>query len=94
MNNKFDWNLLKKICSAPSPIGFEASMTFGIIEPIFKSLNRNWIIHKFKGSAGIVLEKPGKSRSRDVSRAEGSSGLSAMVIGHADKIRVQVRSID
>ena len=81
MNNE-RWKLLKNICSSPSAIGYEASMTFEIIENYLrKILPSNWIIHKFKGSASIVFEKPGQ-------------GQSCMLIGHADKVRMQVRFID
>ncbi|QDV24968.1 peptidase M42 [Aureliella helgolandensis] len=76
--------LMKKILSAPSPIGLEASMTRGVLEPHLRSLMLpNWKIHTFKGNAGIVLD----------TAPERPDAFSVMVIGHADKIRMQVRSI-
>jgi hypothetical protein len=84
-SDSFEWKFLQKICSAPSPIGLEAAMTYHVIEPYFKKFKpTNWLIHKFKGSASIVLEKP----------AISDKYISCMIIGHADKVRMQVRSVD
>ena len=78
------FELMREILAAPSPIGLEASMTRGVLEPYMRSyMPANWDIHTFKGNAGIVLDtKPGDD-----------DAFSVMVIGHADKIRMQVRSI-
>lgn len=75
---------MRAILAAPSPIGMEASMSTGVIEPMMKAFKPDgWAIHRFKGHAGLVLDThPG-----DTSRP------SVMFIGHADKIRMQVRSI-
>lgn len=81
-DQRFD--LMKRILAAPSPIGLEAAMTRGVIEPWMKSyMPENWAIHTFKGNAGIVLD----------TAPDRPDAFSVMVIGHADKIRMQVRSI-
>jgi putative aminopeptidase FrvX len=76
--------LMKSILAAPSPVGFEAAMTEGVIAPaIEKWMPEGWALHRFRGNAGLILDSaPGRD---DL--------LSVMVIGHADKIRMQVRSI-
>lgn len=78
------FELMRAILAAPSPVGLEASMTQGVLEPYFKSFMRSsWQLHRFKGNAGVVLDThPGRDDM-----------LSVMLIGHADKIRMQVRSI-
>ncbi len=78
------FELMRTILAAPSPVGLEAAMTRGILEPhLQKFCLPTWKIHKFKGNAGIVLDTaPDKPDS-----------FSVMIIGHADKIRMQVRSI-
>lgn len=59
-------------------------MTHGVIEPFIKSVKpENWQIHKFKGNAGIVVD----------TMPNNDEALKVMVIGHADKIRMQVKSI-
>ena len=75
---------MRAILAAPSPIGMEAAMSTGVIEPMVKAFKPGgWAIHRFKGHAGLVLDThPG-----DAARP------SVMFIGHADKIRMQVRSI-
>jgi putative aminopeptidase FrvX len=80
--NQFEW--MKAILSAPSPIGLEAAMTYGVIKPFFDEIKpKSWAVHQFKGNAGIVLDShPGED-----------DRTSVMIIGHADKIRLQVRSI-
>jgi endoglucanase len=75
---------MRAILAAPSPIGLEAAMTEGVLAPMFSSfMPEGWAIHRFRGNAGIVVDThPGRD---DL--------LSVMMIGHADKIRLQVRSI-
>lgn len=75
---------MRAILAAPSPIGFEAAMSTGVIEPMMRAfMPEGWAIHRFKGHAGLVLDThPG-----DTTRP------SVMLVGHADKIRMQVRSI-
>ena len=81
-DQRFD--LMRRILAAPSPIGLEAAMTRGVLEPHMKSfMPKGWEIHSFKGNAGIVLD----------TAPEKEDAFSVMVIGHADKIRMQVRSI-
>ena len=79
---QFDW--MRTILAAPSPIGLEAAMTFGVLEPALKKLKpKGWGVHTFKGNAGIVLDThPGDDDRTTV-----------MLVGHADKIRMQVRHI-
>ncbi len=79
---QFEW--MKAILAAPSPIGLEAAMTYGVIKPFFDEIKpKSWAVHQFKGNAGIVLDShPGED-----------DRTSVMIIGHADKIRLQVRSI-
>ena len=78
------FELMRRILDAPSPIGLEAAMTRGILEPHLRSLiPDSWAIHGFKGNAGIVVD----------SMPNNDDAFSVMIIGHADKIRMQVRSI-
>ena len=78
------FELMRTILDAPSPIGLEAAMTRGILEPHMRSfMPKDWCIHSFKGNAGIVLD----------TMPEAKDAFTVMVIGHADKIRMQVRSI-
>lgn len=78
------FELMKRIISAPSPIGLEAAMTQGVIVPYFETfMPEGWKVHTFRGNAGVVVDS-----------APGRDDLpSVMIIGHADKIRLQVRSI-
>ncbi|WP_134019160.1 M20/M25/M40 family metallo-hydrolase [Modicisalibacter xianhensis] len=78
------FDLMRRILAAPSPVGLEGAMTYGVLKPYFESFAPDdWHIHQFKGHAGIVLDShPGRD---DL--------LKVMIIGHADKIRMQVRSI-
>lgn len=78
------FKLMRDILAAPSPIGLEAAMTYGVIKPYFERwMPKGWVIHQYKGHAAIVLDThPGKTDM-----------LTAMIIGHADKIRMQVRSV-
>lgn len=79
------FDLMKRVLAAPSPVSLEGAMTFGVLEPYFRSfMPKSWGIHAFKGNASIVLDThPGDTDDR----------LKVMIIGHADKIRLQVRSI-
>ena len=59
-------------------------MTYGVLKPHLELLMPDsWKIHRFKGNAGIVL---------DTHPGDGNR-CSLMIIGHADKIRLQVRSL-
>ena len=78
------FQLMHDILAAPSPIGLEAAMTEGVLKPHFERIKpEGWQVRNFKGHAGVVLDThPGRE---DL--------FTVMVIGHADKIRMQVRSI-
>lgn len=82
---KAQFELMRDILAAPSPIGLEAAMSYGVIKPaIEKFMPKSWAIHQFKGNAGLVIDThPGED-----------DRTSVMIIGHADKIRMQVRKID
>ncbi len=75
---------MREILAAPSPVGLEGAMTYGVLKPYLESFApQGWHIHQFLGHAGIVLDThPGQDEM-----------FTAMVVGHADKIRLQVRSI-
>lgn len=78
------FGLMRDILAAPSPIGLEAAMTMGVIKPELEKFKLDsWALHQFRGNAGLVLDShPGRDDM-----------FSVMIIGHADKIRMQVRSI-
>ncbi len=75
---------MREVLAAPSPVGLEGAMTYGVLKPYFESFApADWRVHQFQGHAGIVLDThPGRDDLFKV-----------MVVGHADKIRMQVRSI-
>ncbi|TVR02573.1 MAG: M20/M25/M40 family metallo-hydrolase [Deltaproteobacteria bacterium] len=75
---------MRDILAAPSPIGLEAAMTEGVIVPQFEAfMPTGWAVHRFRGNAGVVIDTAPDATDR----------LTVMVIGHADKIRMMVRSI-
>ena len=78
------FSLMREILAAPSPIGFESAMTMGVLKPHFDSFApESWAMHRYIGNAGVVWDThPG-----DTER------FSIMLVGHADKIRLQVRKI-
>ncbi|MGE0431628.1 MAG: peptidase M42 [Planctomycetota bacterium] len=78
------FRFMRDILAAPSPIGIEAAMSYGVIKPEMDRFKlKGWGYHQFKGNAGLVLDThPGKDDM-----------FTVMIIGHADKIRMQVRSI-
>jgi endoglucanase len=93
MSKKAPWNspmpakqfdLMRDIIAAPSPVGLESAMTMGVIKPALdKVLPDTWQLHQFQGNAGVVWDShPGRDDM-----------FSVMIIGHADKIRMQVRKI-
>ncbi len=76
--------LMRDILGAPSPVGYEGAMTFGVVEPYFeKTKLPHWKSVKFVGNASIVLDTD----------PDATDKLTIMVVGHADKIRCQVRTI-
>lgn len=78
------FELMRDILAAPSPVGLEGAMTYGVLKPYFERFApQNWQLHQFRGNAGVVLDThPGQDDM-----------FKLMIIGHADKIRMQVRSI-
>ena len=78
------FEFMRDVLAAPSPVGLEAAMTMGVLKPRFEAIAlEGWGIHQFVGNAGIVLDThPGQDDM-----------FTVMLIGHADKIRLQVRSI-
>ena len=78
------FKFMREILSAPSPVGLESAMTHGVLKPeIDKFAPKRWQMHSFVGNAGVVWDThPGKDDM-----------FSVMIIGHADKIRMQVRKI-
>ncbi len=78
------FEFMRKILAAPSPVGLEGAMTYGVLKPFFEQISlEGWGVHQFQGNAGLVLDThPGQDDM-----------LTCMFIGHADKIRMQVRSI-
>lgn len=82
-DTRFEW--MRRLLAAPSPVGFEASMTEGVLRPYFDGfMPPGWAFRTFKGNAGAVV---------DTDPNDKGSKLKVMVIGHADKIRMQVRHI-
>lgn len=79
------FSFMRDILAAPSPIGLEAAMSYGVLKPAFDQFKPDsWSIHQFRGNAGIVLDTHPDADSRL---------CTVMLVGHADKIRMQVRSI-
>jgi len=79
------FDFMSRVLAAPSPIGFEAAMSYGVIKPEFESfMPKSWAVHQFKGNASLVFDThPGRDDLTSI-----------MIVGHADKIRMQVRKID
>lgn len=75
---------MREIIAAPSPVGLESAMTEGVINPyVRKFAPKSWVVHRFQGNAGVVWDThPAKDDM-----------FTVMIIGHADKIRMQVRKI-
>lgn len=78
------FEFMRQVLAAPSPVGLEAAMTFGVLEPWFTTfMPSSWAFRRFRGNASLVVDThPGRG---DL--------LTVMIVGHADKIRMQVRSI-
>ncbi|MBP5981945.1 MAG: M20/M25/M40 family metallo-hydrolase [Halomonas sp.] len=78
------FKLMRDILAAPSPVGLEGAMTYGVLKPYFETFAPDsWHLHQFKGNAGVVLD----------THPDRHDMFKVMIIGHADKIRMQVRSI-
>lgn len=81
-DDQFD--LMRDILKAPSPIGLESAMTLGVLKPHFDSfMPDSWEMRQFVGNAGVVWDSHPGEEDR----------FSVMLVGHADKIRMQVRKI-
>lgn len=78
------FDFMRDLLAAPSPVGYEGAMTFGVLEPRFREyMLEGWGLHRFTGNASLVLD----------SAPDDTDKLTILVCGHADKIRCQVRSI-
>jgi len=78
------FDFMKEIISAPSPVGLEGAMTYNVLKPAFESFMLDeWQVQQFKGHASIVLD----------THPDEEDMPTVMIVGHADKIRMQVRSI-
>ncbi|QTP60361.1 M20/M25/M40 family metallo-hydrolase [Billgrantia antri] len=78
------FTLMRRILDAPSPVGLEGAMTYGVLKPHFESFAPSgWRMHQYKGHAGVVWD----------THPDRDDLFKVMIIGHADKIRMQVRSI-
>jgi putative aminopeptidase FrvX len=77
---------MRAILAAPSPVGLEAAMTEGVLAKAWQRHvdELGWKVHRFKGNASVVL---------DTHPDAGDDMLKVMFVGHADKIRMQVRDI-
>ena len=81
-----DFELMADILQAPSPVNMEASMINILRKETQKFALEDWKLHSFKSSAGLVVDtNPEVSDENDK--------LTCMVAGHADKIRLQVKSV-
>ena len=58
------FQFMREILAAPSPIGLEAAMSYGVLQPYFeKIMPKCWAIHQFRGNAGIVARHPPRART-------------------------------
>jgi len=80
-----DFDLMRRVLAAPSPVGLERAMTGFIAEELRANVSSEWAFHAFRGSAALVVDThPGIG---------AENKLTCMFIGHADKIRMQVRKV-
>jgi hypothetical protein len=76
------FEFMRDVIAAPSPVGLESAMTRGVLEPEFeKFMPSAWKVHRFKGTAGMVVD----------THPDNKDLPTVMVVGHCDKIRMQVR---
>jgi len=82
------FNFMRDVIAAPSPVGLEGAMAFGVLKPYLEGLvPKSWGFHGFRGNAGLVLDTdPNPETNKDK--------LTCMLVGHTDKIRLQVKSVD
>lgn len=77
-----DFAFMRNVLAAPSPVGLEAAMTKGVLKPKLQAcMPSSWKLHEFVGNAGIVCD----------TMPDTPDSLTCMLVGHADKIRMQVR---
>jgi putative aminopeptidase FrvX len=75
---------MREILAAPSPIGLEGAMTHGLLQPAIEAfMPEGWKVHRFRSNAAVVVD----------TAPDRPEAFTVMVVGHADKIRMQVRSI-
>ena len=88
--DQFDF--MRSVLAAPSPVGLEAAMTHGVLQQRFEATvqKHGWAAHRFNGNAGVVWDSHPHLKGRPKTAGDP---LTVMVCGHADKIRMQVRSI-
>ena len=78
------FEFMRDVLAAPSPVGYEAAMTQGVLEPYFDEHGLDgWETHRFASNASVVWD----------THPEETERFTVMFCGHADKIRMQVRSI-
>ena len=78
------FDFMRNVLKAPSPIGLESAMVLGVLKPHFDSfMPDSWKMRQFVGNAGVVWDSHPGEEDR----------FSIMLVGHADKIRMQVRKI-
>ncbi len=78
------FDFMRDVIAAPSPVGLESAMSVGVLKPRFDSfMPDSWKMHRYTGNASVVWD----------SHPDGDDMFSVMVIGHADKIRMQVRKV-
>ena len=71
-------------------------MTQGVIAPYFEAFGARelgWTEHKFVGNAGTVWDTDAAAAAAEPEGEGGGKKLTVMIVGHADKIRMQVRSV-
>ena len=48
---KDQFEFMREVLGAPSPIGLEAAMSYGVLKPYFeKFMPKSWAVHQFKGN--------------------------------------------
>ena len=75
------FQFMREILAAPSPIGLEAAMSYGVLKPYFEKLMpRGWGIHQFRGNAGLVVDThPGEDDRTSVMVVGHNPGLEGLV---------------
>ena len=56
------FGFMRDILAAPSPVGIEGAMTYGVLKPWLEDFApSDWHVHQFRGHAGIVMDThPGR----------------------------------